>query len=763
LLRRAAQLAAGALIAGSLGAAAAAPAQAASVQKPAAVTHSSSAVAVRHVLVRPELSSPTITSVASATSNVGAVFNFTVTATGVPLPAITETGSLPSGITFTDNGNGTATITGTPANGTGGSYPITLAATNSSGTASQSFTLTNTQAPTITSVASATFYIAVAGTYTVTTTGYPAPSITEAGTLPSGLAFTAGTGTATISGTSASGTTGTYTVSVSATNSSGSTATLSLTITVVASSSPVITSGSSAYFTLNSAGGVGITTTGSPVPVLTETGALPAGLTFADNGNGTALISGTPTATGTTVITIKATNALGAPTQSYTIYVGTAPAFTSAASATFTHGTSGTFTVTTSGYPAPWIGYTGTLPTGISFVNNGNGTATFSGTPTTTGTYAITLDTDSSYGSATQSFTLTVIQSPTFTSAASTLFYDGVSGTFSVTTAGYPTPALTESGALPSGVTFTDNGNGTATITGTPAAGTAGSYPITITATSTSGTATQSFTLINTQAPTITSPASTTFYVGLSGTYTVTTTGYPAPSITESGTLPSGLAFTAGTGTATISGTPASGTTGTYTVSVSATNSSGSTATLSLTITVATPSSPVITSGSAAYFTLNSAGGAGITTTGSPVPVLTETGALPAGLTFADNGNGTALISGTPTATGTTVITVKATNALGAPTQSYTIYVGTAPAFTSAASATFTHGTSGTFTVTTTGYPAPWIGYTGPLPTGLTFTNNGNGTATITGTPTTAGTYTITLNADSSYGSASQSLTITVQ
>ena len=67
----------------------------------------------------------------------------------------------------------------------------------------------------------------------------------------------------------------------------------------------------------------------------------------------------------------------------------------------------------------------------------------------------------------------------------------------------------------------------------------------------------------------------------MAGTYTVTTTGYPAPTITETGALPSGLTFTGnGNGTATISGTPASGTAGTYPVTISATNASGSTATL---------------------------------------------------------------------------------------------------------------------------------------------------------------------------------------
>ena len=84
---------------------------------------------------------PAITSAASASSIVGAPFSFTVATTGAPAPALTETGALPAGITFTDNGNGTATIAGTAAAGSGGSFPIQITAANSVGGVTQSFTL----------------------------------------------------------------------------------------------------------------------------------------------------------------------------------------------------------------------------------------------------------------------------------------------------------------------------------------------------------------------------------------------------------------------------------------------------------------------------------------------------------------------------------------------------------------------------------------------------------------------------------------------
>jgi hypothetical protein len=356
LLRHAVFLTAGALLSASLGAFAAGPAEAAASGSTA--PHGAVGTAApRTLIARPDVNSiPTITSASSATSFVGAAFSFTVTTTGTPTPSLTESGALPSGVTFTNNGDGTATFFGTPSTGSGATYSITITATNSVGSAHQTFTLSNLQAPTITSPATAAFYTGVAGTYTVTTTGYPSPAITKSGTLPSGVSFTGGTGTATISGTPAAGTAGSYSISISATNSSGSTATLTLTLTVSTSSSPTITSATSSNFWLNSAGSVAVTTTGVPTPALTESGTLPPGLSFADNGNGTATIAGTPTATGTYTLTFTATNALGSTNQTYTLYVGSAPAFTSAASTNFGYGASDTFTVTTSGYPAPWIG-----------------------------------------------------------------------------------------------------------------------------------------------------------------------------------------------------------------------------------------------------------------------------------------------------------------------------------------------------------------------------------------------------------------------
>jgi hypothetical protein len=98
-------------------------------------------------------------------------------------------------------------------------------------------------------------------------------------------------------------------------------------------------------------------------------------------------------------------------------------------------------------------------------------------------------------------FTQTVNPALAITSAAGATFTAGTAGSFTVTTTGTPTPALNETGALPSGVSFVDNGNGTATIGGTPAVSASPSYPITITASNGTVNATQNFTLTVVQNP----------------------------------------------------------------------------------------------------------------------------------------------------------------------------------------------------------------------------------------------------------------------
>jgi hypothetical protein len=115
---------------------------------------------------------------------------------------------------------------------------------------------------------------------------------------------------------------------------------------------------------------------------------------------------------------------------------------------------------------------------------------------------------------------------PQITSANNTTFTIGQSGSFTVTSNGGPTPSLTMSGALPAGVNFVDNGNGTGTLAGTPTA--SGTFNLTVTATNTQGSATQAFTLTVNSGLTF-SPSSVNFgnvriYNQYQSTVTVTNT-----------------------------------------------------------------------------------------------------------------------------------------------------------------------------------------------------------------------------------------------
>ncbi|MDQ6739398.1 MAG: putative Ig domain-containing protein, partial [Actinomycetota bacterium] len=347
-------------------------------------------------------------------------------------------------------------------------------------------------------------------------------------------------------------------------------------------------------------------------------------------------------------------------------------------------------------------------------------------------------------------------QPPAITSANSTTFTVGTAGTFTVTKTGFPAPTLSESGTLPSGVTFNAT---TGVLSGTPAAGTGGAYPITFTASNGVGSdAVQSFTLTVNQAPAITSANSTTFAIGTAGTFTVTKTGFPAPTLSQSGTLPSGVTFNATTGV--LSGTPGAGTTGVYPITFTATNGVGSNAVQSFSLTVGQP--PAITSANSTTFVAGTAGTFTVTVTGFPAPSVSEGGTLPSGVTF---NSATGVLSGTPAAStgGVYPIFFFAGNGVGSnAVQSFTLTVNQAPAITSANNATFTVGQAGSFNVTATGFPSPTFSETGALAAGLAFAAN---TGVLSGTPRpdTQGSYPVTMMASNGVGSAAtQPFTLTV-
>ena len=190
----------------------------------------------------------TITSVDLATFHKGSLGTFTVTATGSPAPTFSKTGALPSGVTLDST---TGILSGTPSQS--GSFPITIAAANGViPAATQPFTLTVDDPAAITSIDHVTVTQGSAGTFTVTASGYPAPTFSETGPLPTGVALDATTGV--LAG--AAGEPGSFPITITAHNGIGPDATQPFTLTVnhglISQSSPTgatVAATSSAAFT----------------------------------------------------------------------------------------------------------------------------------------------------------------------------------------------------------------------------------------------------------------------------------------------------------------------------------------------------------------------------------------------------------------------------------------------------------------------------------------------------------------------------------
>ncbi len=369
---------------------------------------------------------------------------------------------------------------------------MTLTATNQINVAPQSFTIEIDLAPAITSPAPPAAVVGTPYSFTFTATGFPAPTFSITGTLPSGLSLDSSTGV--LSGTPAAGTGGTYNLVVNAANSV-STASQNVVLTV--NEAPAFTGPPPPDATVGQAYSYQFQAGGFPGATYSFTlGSLPSGLTMGPSG----LVSGTPATGpgGVYALTVQATNLAGTVTESVQLTVNEAPAFTSLSTATFVVGTAGTFTVQTTGFPKPKVSESGALPHGLTFTDNGDGTATISGTPATgsAGPYKIVITASApNLPDATQTLTLKAKEAPAFTSSSSASFQVGVKSTFTVTASGYPTPSFTLSGSLPEGLTFGDKGDGTAIISGTPAAGTAGTYTVTINVTNDMADPSQSLTV----------------------------------------------------------------------------------------------------------------------------------------------------------------------------------------------------------------------------------------------------------------------------
>jgi hypothetical protein len=118
--------------------------------------------------------------------------------------------------------------------------------------------------------------------------------------------------------------------------------------------------------------------------------------------------------TATTPIGLDTALATAMLTVTGTSITTVAPKITSASTALFTSRVQGSFTVTTTGNPVPTLSIlSGTLPSGITFTNNGDGTATIAGRAViNSGTFKLSISAANGVRpNATQAFTLTLKKS----------------------------------------------------------------------------------------------------------------------------------------------------------------------------------------------------------------------------------------------------------------------------------------------------------------------------------------------------------------
>ena len=158
-----------------------------------------------------------------------------------------------------------------------------------------------------------------------------------------------------------------------------------------------------------------------------------------------------------------------------------APSFTSTPVTDATVGAAYTYEITVTDPQSDPVTITApTLPAWLTLTDNTDGTATLSGTPASgdVGDHPVSLEASDGTNAAPQDFTITVAEAtggennaPTFTSTAVTSATEGEAYTYDITASDDDGDALTITApTLPAWLTFTDNGDGTATLSGTPGA-----------------------------------------------------------------------------------------------------------------------------------------------------------------------------------------------------------------------------------------------------------------------------------------------------
>jgi hypothetical protein len=603
------------------------------------------------------------------------------------------------------------------------------------------------------------------GNFTAVGGASPYTWTVSSGQLPPGLTLATGTGV--LSGTPTAS--GNYSFGIKVIDSSSSvqsaTTTVSLPVVAAPPAAPAaltITSTSIPSGTIGAAYSTLLQASGGTAPYAWSitAGGLPNGVNLSAT---TGLISGTPTAVGITNFTAAiadSSNPSQTKTVSLSLVVAPTPlGITTSSLPSGTIGSTYANLLQATGGIAPygWSITAGSLPTGLSLAA---ATGIISGTPTTAGTFSFTATTaDAGTPAQTKSVPLSIVIAPvtlaiassTLPSATQSSLYSGTLQAFGGT--GTYTWSIASGSALPANLSLAPS---TGVVSGTPTS---------------SGNFSFGVKVADTGSPSQTATATITLSIVAAGTPLAVTTkslppgkpnkNYNAALNATGGTAPYTWSIITGNGNGTlpanislsssgvISGkTAVSGTTSLTFQVTDSSSPTPQTQTTTLSLVIA-PTAIAITSSTLSAGTKGASYSSLLQASGGTTPYTwsVTAGSLPAGLSLAPS---TGLISGTPTATGTTNFTVTVADA-GTPGQTASVATSIVVAaaapqalvITTSSMPAGTNGTSYSSALQASGGTSPyaWSISGGSLPAGLGLSST---TGLISGTPTTNGTSSFT-------------------
>ncbi len=411
-------------------------------------------------------------------------------------PTLT-TSTPPTGAAFTDNGNGTGSFTWTPTFAQSGVYSVTFYASDGLATDSEVVSITVddvNRPPVLAEIGSQSVNENTPLTIPVSAADPDGtfPALTTS-TLPPGAVFSDnGDGTGFLNWTPSFDQSGAYPVTVYASDGIAIDSEI-VTITVDdVNRPPVLADIGPQSVDENSLLTVPVSATDPDgiFPTLT-TSTPPSGATFSDNGDGTGSLSWTPTfaQSGDYPVTFYASDGVAIDSEAVLITVNDVnqpPILTAIGHQSVDENTLLTVPVSATDPDGTFPTLTtSTPPTGASFIDNGDGTGSFSWTPTfaQSGDYPVTFYASDGIATDSEIVTITVddVNRPPVLTAIGPQSVDENSLLTIPVSATDPDgtfPALTTS-TPPSGASFIDNGDGAGSFSWTPTFAQSGVYPVT--------------------------------------------------------------------------------------------------------------------------------------------------------------------------------------------------------------------------------------------------------------------------------------------